>query len=398
MVQKHCGVPRAAIRFSGRLLGLCLAMACLMTTALAADATGMSDKAGLIPVSQVEQMVDGRQTLTKVYEVSPATDPDQLRVEKLEQNGYIYTLTSFTRDTISKSATKTVSQDYTVSVSGKTEEAALKSALETLPQEMDCTEDGYEGKLALQVASIVISETGRTKKAGSDSVTKKYTFDYNDDSLVPQSVTDANGRTLKLSSLVWSDGAYSEGSTVPDNYIATARYSRSYTYSVVDGYQATATYTGDVELIDTEMVRYTAIYMGEPIAVETPEPTLAEQMFGPARVNDDGTVTGGNGPMWVLVFFIIGAALVAGGAVLISRLKQGKRSRPVVEKKAKPAETPAQAEDPATAEADADLSVLDEPPEEQDDGHEWNTSPDGAGDPYGDLAMLGELDGVPTDE
>lgn len=40
-----------------------------------------------VPVSQTEHEIDGKQTLVKVYEVSPSVDPNSLIEADFEQNG-----------------------------------------------------------------------------------------------------------------------------------------------------------------------------------------------------------------------------------------------------------------------------------------------------------------------
>lgn len=316
---------------SGRLASICLAAIMLTGAAHAAEPPAAVDKASLIPVSQTEQMVNGTQTLTRIFEVGPEVDPDALREESITQSGYNYTLVSFTRESISREDSKTVTQERTVPVAGGDEAAALANALTTLPQEIDCEEEGYEGKLTLVASSIQVSETGRTAKKGSDSVTKTYTFEYNDDSLVPATIKDAKGRTLNRVRLTWAEGSYGPDGTIPENYVATAVYSRSYTYSTVDGYQATAQYAGEVALIERDAVRYTAQYAGTPIPVETEAPGVLESMFGPARVNPDGTISGGHGGSWALFFLALAAGGGFGGYKLYGLVKSRRDAAPVDE-------------------------------------------------------------------
>lgn len=222
-----------------------------------------------VPVSQTEQVIDGKQTLTKIYEVDPSVDPETLKGEGLELNGYTYALSSFTKEIYTREDTKTVSEEMTIPLQTTKEDETFMEALKMLPQFIEYEEDGYSGKLILVASTIDISETGRSTHPGSSKVTKTYTVDYNDDSLIPSTVTE-DGRTYSRASITWSEGQFSENATIPDNYTATVVYSRSYSYTTVDGYQATATYTGDVELLEDEMIRYTVQYIGSPIVDEQP--------------------------------------------------------------------------------------------------------------------------------
>lgn len=220
-----------------------------------------------VPVSQTEANINGRQVLTKVFEVSPDTDPESLKEYGLVIGGYEYTLSSFTKETTTKEDSKSVSKEQTIALKSSNKNDAYLEALKTFSQTIDFNEDGYAGELNLVAATIEVSETGRSTQKASDVQTKRYTFDYNDDSLVPATLT-VNGKTYNRTSVSWSDGAYGPDGVMPENYVATARYARSWTYSSVDGYQATATYAGTASLSNSSMVRYTVEYIGSPVSSE----------------------------------------------------------------------------------------------------------------------------------
>lgn len=232
-----------------------------------------------VPVSQTEQMIDGKQTLTKVFEVTPSVDPETLKEDGLELNGYSYALTSFTKEVFTKEDSEDVSETQTIVLKTTKEDDAYIEALKTLPQTIDYEKDGYSGKLNIVVSSIEITETGRSNHTGTSKVTKTYTLDYNDDTLVPSTVTE-KGNTYKRAKISWAEGSFSEGSTIPDNYVATVTYTRGYSYSTVDGYQATATYSGEVFLEEDEMIRYTAQYIGSPVVDESPNSWVGKFLVG----------------------------------------------------------------------------------------------------------------------
>ena len=68
-----------------RRFAACLAVALL----LCSQAFAME-----VPIEQTEQMIDGKQTLTKVFEVDPSVDPATLQEDGLEMNGFRYSLVS----------------------------------------------------------------------------------------------------------------------------------------------------------------------------------------------------------------------------------------------------------------------------------------------------------------
>ena len=247
----------------------CISFLMAATCLLCGQAFALSE----VPVSQTNQNVDGKQLLTKVFEVDPSVDPESLKEDGIELDGYRYSLTSFTKDIIQKEDSIDVSQEQTVALKSMKEMDAYIEALKLLPATVEYDQDGYAGKLNLMTNTIEISETGRSSHSGTQKVTRTFTCDYNDDSLVP-------------------DGRYGEDGTIPENYVATAVYTKGYSYTTVDGYQATATYSGEVEAVNDEMVRYTLQYTGEPIK-NSPLTTI------------------GHAFLWVLLAIVVIAAAIA---------------------------------------------------------------------------------------
>lgn len=229
-----------------------------------------------VPVSQTEAMIDGKQTLIKVFEVPADTDPQSLVEYGLSQNGYTYAMTSIVKDTMMVSATKEMTQEETITINVSDEDAARLEALMSMPAFIDYNKDGYVGKLYPVISSLKSEETGRTSHSGYKTTTKTYTFDYNDDSLVPSSSDGGS-----LSSVTWSEGDFMDGSSIPENYVATANYKKYYSYSTVDGYAFTLTYSGEVEYEHEDKIRYTITYTGTKIVPEVvEEPSWWERTFG----------------------------------------------------------------------------------------------------------------------
>ena len=285
-----------------------------------------------IPVSQTEQMIDGRQTITQVFEVSPDTDPTTLIQEEIVQNGYRYTMTSITKNTVLVKDEKEITQEHSVVVNVSDEDAARLEALLSMPAFIDYDEEGYSGKLYPVINTLSGRETGRTTYSGYKTVKQTYTYEYNDDELVPSSY---NG--YSLSNVSWAEGNYMDDTAIPENYIATATYRKAYSTSTVDGWEFTMSYTGDVGYEHNDTICYTLVYTGEEIIVH--EPTFWEKVFGMDDSTDtnSGTQSTTQKPVseskghikWGVIagigFIIIAIAAVCGGVfILIVYLKNNK--------------------------------------------------------------------------
>ena len=95
-----------------------------------------------VPVSQTEANINGRQVLTKVFEVSPDTDPESLKEYGLVIGGYEYTLSSFTKETTTKEDSKSVSKEQTIALKSSNKNDAYLEALKTFSQTIDFNEIG----------------------------------------------------------------------------------------------------------------------------------------------------------------------------------------------------------------------------------------------------------------
>lgn len=241
-----------------------------------------------VPVSQTEHEIDGKQTLVKVYEVSPSVDPNSLIEADFEQNGFIYHMTSIVKDAIMVEDEVEVTQEYEVTVSISDGDKAKAKAFDNMPPYIEYDQDGYKGKLYPVPNSLEGTMTGETPHSERKSITKTYSFDYNDDSLVPKS-----SGSYSLSSISWSDGAYLDDTSIPSSYTATATYSKTSHYSTVDGWSFVMSYTGNVEYASEDTIRYTLTYIGtipEPEPEPEPEPTFWEKVFGKSSTrNEDST-------------------------------------------------------------------------------------------------------------
>ena len=224
------------------------------------------DKASFEPVSTELVEINGVPTLTKTFELTPDVDPALLREEPFSQDGYWYRYQRM--DKSDQEITDEKEAEETVTVDAPSRE--LADVIDQFPATRQYSKDGYTGELLLDVQSITVEATGYSTVTDSHphTVTKTYELAYNDRSLVPETV-QADGLTLPLTDLSWSEAKNVEDSDVPASWTATATYSKT-TYTtreVADGYQATATYKGEVSKTDVGSVIYTVTYTGSKIPI-----------------------------------------------------------------------------------------------------------------------------------
>ena len=224
------------------------------------------DKASFEPVSTELVELNGVPTLTRTFELAPDVDPALLREEPFSQDGYWYRYQRM--DKSDQEITDEKEAEETVTVDAPSGE--LADVIDQFPATRQYSKDGYTGELLLDVQSITVKATGYSTVTDSHphTVTKTYELAYNDRSLVPETV-QADGLTLPLTDLSWSEAANMEDSDVPASWTATATYSKT-TYTtreVADGYQATATYKGEVSKTDVGSVIYTVTYTGSKIPI-----------------------------------------------------------------------------------------------------------------------------------
>lgn len=224
------------------------------------------DKASFEPVSTELVEINGVPTLTKTFELAPDVDPALLREEPFSQDGYWYRYQRM--DKSDQEITDEKEAEETVTVDAPSRE--LADVIDQFPATRQYSKDGYTGELLLDVQSITVEATGYSTVTDSHphTVTKTYELAYNDRSLVPETV-QADGLTLPLTDLSWSEAKNVEDSDVPASWTATATYSKT-TYTtreVADGYQATATYKGEVSKTNVGSVIYTVTYTGSKIPI-----------------------------------------------------------------------------------------------------------------------------------
>lgn len=225
------------------------------------------------PVQVRMEMVGDTPYITKTYEVDRSAALSFM-VSGFEQDGFI-----FTRHDVYEQVqpdvvdSRLTSQTVTIPVEENSAAAVLAAAAPFI----DHIENGYTGQLAIDPASIVIDEAGRSSYTYRVTDVREYdALDRNDASYIPKEVT-MNGITLTLESVEWvvTGTTPALGGLVPNRFKAIATYAGSATGSEVDGYAATFTYTGTVEKVTPGKCLYSVVFRGEPVEVETNWPLYA---------------------------------------------------------------------------------------------------------------------------
>ena len=241
--------------------------------------TGMA-----IPTETNQQdIADEKRIITRVYDLPPSEDPETLKEEPFELDGYAYEYQSMTKEEHSRESVKAVSQKVTLETESGEWEEIVPQLASTVPY---TDEDGYEGDLTLDTSSIQTEV--REYKPTSDTVsdTRTYTdLAYNDPTLIPQTVTK-NGMTLHLQDVTWTaqGGSGEAGTLFPSSYTATASYSASASSRKADGYVTTAVYYGEVSKIEDTDITYTVTYLGTPVEPESEGPSPAIPIITAAAI------------------------------------------------------------------------------------------------------------------
>ena len=82
-----------------------------------------------VPISQEEHMIDGKQTIVQVFEVSPELDPDELIQRDLVRGEYSYEMTSIIKEPLMTRDVKEITKEYTVTVDVSDKEAGKEKAM-----------------------------------------------------------------------------------------------------------------------------------------------------------------------------------------------------------------------------------------------------------------------------
>ena len=271
------------------LLLLCMALTC---GAFAAD----------VPESFVCENLNGQQRIVKTYLLPATGDPDALREEPFDYEGYHYAWAYTTKTEHPFNMSKTATETVTV----ETAKNDLTQILEQLAPTIAYDDGEYSGELALDHTTLHTEAAGYETRRSTITETKTIgQLSSNDMSYIPATAVK-NGKTLSLASVEWqvSGTALVGEELVPSEFQAIATYTGSSSYQAATGYVTTAEYKGEVTAEGIESITYTVVFTGEKI-----EPLDLEA--APARRFQDNSMV-----MW-LFLGILAALLIGAGVVLV---------------------------------------------------------------------------------
>ncbi len=202
---------------------------------------------------------DGQQRIIKTWEAAPGYDSEQLVEPDFQQNGFNYKKSYLLMvSENSQKQSKLASETVTVSHEQK------DGAIARLAPLLDYDQDGYQGQLQLDAASIYTEAAGKQNYTYAVTDTREYTgMDRNDTYNIPKNITK-NGTDLQLVDVDWTE--LGDG-----NYRALASYRGTATGVSVSGYISTATYLGEVQKNTLDSVTYAVVYEGSPIPLPPPD-------------------------------------------------------------------------------------------------------------------------------
>lgn len=218
------------------------------------------------PDSEVIYELKDSTLMIHKFTVPSDVDPADLLREPFECLGYRYEFQSIEREQLLNTEVKEFEEQVSIELRVTSKQAAYEAFLPMLEPTIEYEdEDGiFKGELKLDADSITFNVLNARTTSSSQTTTRTYTSAYNDDSIIPQTIT-ADGATWYLKSRTWSSGSNLSDSSLPSSYTATAVYSRSVSYGVNDGYTATVTYRGLLTAEESGDMCYELSYIGTPV-------------------------------------------------------------------------------------------------------------------------------------
>lgn len=214
-----------------------------------------------VPTDVTVQNLNGSQQYIQTFTVSPDTDPEALKMEPFEYEGFLYTYASMTQQKNIFSD----KQSHTQTVTVETDKKDLSAVLAALSPTVDYDDGAYDGTLTLNHTTIVTEAAGYATKSYAVSTTKAYdSLPSNDMSYIPATAVK-DGVTLNLTGVDWQVQATAlvDDVLIPSQYRAVATYGGTAWYSDATGYITTADYTGEISCSSVESVTYTLTYLGQ---------------------------------------------------------------------------------------------------------------------------------------
>lgn len=219
-----------------------------------------SEEAALKSASWKEEA--GMLLYTKEYLLGENEDPSMLSRAAFEADGIRW---SFYKQEAEPQVTR-LEKSYTHPVSFESKSNGMEVLLGMLDSQKEITtEDGYQGTVYLEPASIQATVKGYgSKTVPVRKVREYYNLSARDLSYVPKQITE-NGVTYQFQTVNWQAANVEDvdGYLLPNQYTAIATYEGSKTERYATGYTVEALYQGTVEKTEQNGVKYSMLFTGE---------------------------------------------------------------------------------------------------------------------------------------
>jgi len=200
------------------------------------------------------QVSDDKQTLRKVYEFEIGAEVD-ISKDTFQLNGYTYSFVDFIVEEVKSEETYWAIEP--IEFYSKTND--VNSIINQLEKEIDVNlEDGFRGRLPLNLSSISVKSLGTGKSTKNVSTTQTYpNLSDADMTHIPKSLDG-----MALSNVQWqTDNTQTiDHHQLTDRYSCVATYSGTSTSTYSKGYTVTADYQGELKRETINKVRWTAVY------------------------------------------------------------------------------------------------------------------------------------------
>lgn len=199
---------------------------------------------------------------TKEYLLGENEDPSKLSRAAFEEDGIRW---SFYKQEAEPQVTR-LEKAYTHPVSFESKSNRMEVLLGMLDSQKEITtEDGYQGTVYLDPASIQATVKGYGSKTVPVRKVREYAHLFDRDlSYIPKQITE-NGVTYQFKTVSWQMANVEDvdGYLLPDQYTAIATYEGSRTERYATGYTVQALYQGTVEKTEQNGVKYRMLFTGE---------------------------------------------------------------------------------------------------------------------------------------
>jgi hypothetical protein len=217
---------------------------------------------------------NGWGVVQKIYELPKDEDRTKIPITDIDVGGITYTCTDVLHEEIAQEDVKEYGEVFTAE--SKTDDEITIASV--MPPEREVkTNDGYEGIITLDPASVKAEPTGYNSASRTVSVTREYPNQASQDiEHLPKEVEES-GRKYALVMVDWkTDNTYNaDDYEVGDRYTAIVTYSREAISQTPKGFTVTGSYSGAVTRAKDALLRYTVIFTRTGAALVSPSPNPA---------------------------------------------------------------------------------------------------------------------------